>query len=184
MAENIVQVKGRFSYKLSPGICFSKDNSQSVSRTKQSFKKEADINCIMAKYSKTGVLVDPSRIPTRMPQFGDFSSVVDYQGLCNKKIEVDNYFMSLPASVRQRFDNDVNKLIAFMADEKNVDEALKLGLVDNRLSDVRYIDTVTGEDITQRVIDERGLFVKGKRVNKDGSPYKKPEAPGVGGPTS
>ena len=39
-------------------------------------------------------------------------------------------FMSLDAEVRKRFGNDPAQLLDFLADNKNYDEAKKLGLVD------------------------------------------------------
>jgi phage internal scaffolding protein len=37
--------------------------------------------------------------------------------------------MALPAQIRSRFDNDPAKLIDFLENEQNHDEAIKLGLV-------------------------------------------------------
>lgn len=171
MAENTITVKNRFSYVKAEGISFSKDNPKSVSRAKQSFQKEANINTIMAKYAKSGLLVDPMCVSTRMPQFGDFSAVNDFQSMQNRVLEVKRYFDSLPAVVRLRFNNSPDELLKFMSDDKNKDEALKLGLLDNALK-VKYVDE-NGNDVTDQVAETRGLYVKGKRVNVDGTPYVK-----------
>ena len=187
MAENIVEIKSRFSNRPKAGLSFSKDNPESVSRAKQSFRKEADINCIMSKYAKSGLLTDPMCVSTRMPQFGDFSAVYDFQSMQNRVIEVRNYFESLPADVRKRFDNDPQKLMEFMADDKNKDEALRLGLLSHDLSKIKYFrkdENGNEVDVTAEVIEKRGLFVNGKRVNLDGTPYVKPVDKTAAGPTS
>lgn len=111
----------------------------------QHFANEVNINQIIARYRTTGLLTDPLRPATRLAQFGDFSDVVDYQTAQNIIIAADAAFMSLPAVVRKRFDNDPAKYIAFMEDEKNYDEALKLGLVDPK---------VEAEPLAVRVVEK------------------------------
>ena len=98
----------------------------------QSFKDECDINTILNKFAITGEL--PSNV--RMPQYGDFTGISDYQTALNAVLEADEAFMSLPASVRARFDNDAAAFVDFCSDETNRDEAVKLGLVPPRESEV------------------------------------------------
>lgn len=38
-------------------------------------------------------------------------------------------FMLLPAEIRERFNNDPGRLIAFLEDDRNKNEAIKLGIV-------------------------------------------------------
>jgi len=97
-------------------------------RTKQSFKKECDINVIMSKYRKTGHL-DPGALNQRQVVFGDVSEVGDYQE-CQQKIkEADHAFSTLSSEVRTRFNNDPGQLLDFCADEVNMPEAIELGIV-------------------------------------------------------
>ena len=56
-----------------PGLHFSKDDPKSVSMTRQSFAKDADINTIMARYPNGGVPLDAFMQGT--PVFGDFSDL-------------------------------------------------------------------------------------------------------------
>jgi hypothetical protein len=58
-----------------PGIKFDQP-----SQTLQSFKDDADINCIIARFEHTGVLVDPTVPVSRVPQFGA-SSGGSYENL-------------------------------------------------------------------------------------------------------
>jgi phage internal scaffolding protein len=99
------------------------------SLTQQHFAQEADINVIMAYYQRTGILGDPLNPGTDAPMFGDFSNVQDFQKAQNAIIEANRAFMSLPSDVREKFNNDPGKLIEFLSNEDNRDEAIKLGLV-------------------------------------------------------
>lgn len=97
------------------------------SRTQQQFKEECDVNNILRNYVNTGVLTHTSDIP---PQFGDFSHVpADYGEALALIQKSEEEFMTLSAEVREKFDNRPGNLIRFLQDEKNIDEAVKLGLV-------------------------------------------------------
>lgn len=92
----------------------------------QSAREEVDINTIVRRFGLTGQLPSDVAVPT----FGDFSSmVVDYQSALNLVIEADEAFGKMPADVRARFGNDAQAFVAFASDEKNRDEARKLGLL-------------------------------------------------------
>ena len=52
-----------------------------------------------------------------------------FQELKNRVLSAEAAFGRLPAATRSRMDNDPAKLLAFLADPKNKDEAVKLGLV-------------------------------------------------------
>lgn len=98
-----------------------------ASLTRQEFAKDADLNNIMAKYA-AGLAPIPSGV--RPPQFGDFSDGLDYQACLDKLIAAQAAFDSLPSAVRDRFSNDPARLLDFLSDEKNREEAIKLGLVE------------------------------------------------------
>lgn len=111
-------------------IEFDKNNPKSASKTHQSFAKDADINNIMGKYAKSGILVDPLRVDMgRTPRFGDFSDLPDFGTLVNRIKQAQDDFMTLPAIVRQKFNNDVENCLAFIADPKNVNECCDLKLL-------------------------------------------------------
>lgn len=111
-------------------VLFDENDPNSRSRTHQSFAKDADINNIMAKYRKTGILVDPTLVNSaRQPRFGDFSDIVDYASIVNRITQANADFMTLSAEVRAKFDNDVEKCLVFIADPKNLVEAVKLKLL-------------------------------------------------------
>lgn len=97
-----------------------------ASRTQQNFKDQVDINLIMKRWLKTGVMPvsDVSGL-----YYGDFTGDNDYMSLSNKLIRAEESFMNLPAQVRKRFDNNPAELLAFVSDKANLEEAISLGLV-------------------------------------------------------
>lgn len=95
------------------------------SLTKQSFRDECDINTIVRNFGLTGQL--PSDV--RMPQYGDFTGISDYQSALNAVIAADDAFMELPAELRARFHHDPQHLLEFLANDANREEAQRLGLI-------------------------------------------------------
>lgn len=94
-------------------------------RTKQSFKDECDINKIMARYIATGVL---DFVTKHQPQYGDVTGL-DFMNAQLIVAEARTMFEELPAEVRNRFDNDPAQFLDFVGDDKNREEARKLGLL-------------------------------------------------------
>lgn len=94
-------------------------------RTQQQFKDEVDINTIAKNFGMTGKL--PQNV--RMPSFGDFTGVEDYQTAVNAAKWAEHSFMQMPALVRERFRNDPQQFLQFCDDDRNRDEAIKLGLI-------------------------------------------------------
>lgn len=103
-----------------------------VSLTKQSFKEETDINRIMERYRMGKPLVDPGA-PTRgAPSFGDFGTEFDFHEAQNRVRQAHESFDALPSSLRSRFSNDPGRLLSFLEDPSNRDEAIRLGLVESK----------------------------------------------------
>jgi phage internal scaffolding protein len=63
------------------------------------------------------------------PRYGDFTGIGDYHTALNQVIAAEDEFMSLPATLRARFENDPAQLIEFLDNPQNKDEAVQLGLV-------------------------------------------------------
>ena len=93
--------------------------------TQQQFKEECDVNNILAKYRKTGLVTHLSK---HQGKFGDFSSLEDYQTSIGKIQEAQQSFLQLPSELRSKFENDPAKLIEFLSDANNDEEAVKYGL--------------------------------------------------------
>jgi phage internal scaffolding protein len=102
---------------------------EDASLTQQHFKDETDINNILRQFNITGLL---SESPLS-PRYGDFTGIVDYHSALNAVIAAEDGFNALPADLRATFGNDPEQLINFLDDPKNKDEAIRLGLVDQKL---------------------------------------------------
>ena len=94
--------------------------------TIQSAMDECDINNIMSRYEKTGILQHVQNIEGA---YGDFTNVQDYQLSLNQVIAAQEAFEQLPSRIRERFGNDPAHLMTFLQDDANREEAIKLGLV-------------------------------------------------------
>lgn len=121
--------KGPFVHDLFNPPFHPGESNDEPSMTKQAHKNECDINYLMDRYERTGLFYDPSEPGSnRLPEFGDFSDF-DYLDAMNAVNEANDRFAELPARMRARFENDPAKLLAFLADERNREEALSLGLL-------------------------------------------------------
>jgi len=117
--------KFKTQYKPHPPRQFSFTPS-GESRTQQQFKQECDVNHILAKYKKTGMI---SHLNKHQGQFGDFSNLEDYQTSLIKLQTAQESFNALPSELRSKFQNDPAQLIAFLSDPKNKEEAKKYNLL-------------------------------------------------------
>ncbi|QXP07938.1 MAG: internal scaffolding protein [Arizlama microvirus] len=100
--------------------------------TQQHFANEVDINTIVERYQKTGLLVDPTKInESRRAIYGDFTNSADFFEAQNQIIKANEAFLTLPPKLRLRFENNPGNLIDFLDDPANINEAIVLGLVEN-----------------------------------------------------
>lgn len=96
------------------------------SKTKQSFAKEADINFIMARYSKTGVVTSMAR---GTPLYRDVSdAAANLHDAFLLVSDAEEQFMSLPSAVRRLANNDPVQLVAMLQDERAVHDLVDAGL--------------------------------------------------------
>lgn len=115
----------RESRSASTALVFDSENPNSKSRAHQSFKSECNVNNIMAKYRRTGVL---THLSSKTPQYGDFTNVSDYQSALLAVQDANDSFMSLPAKLRSQFDNDPAAFLAFAEKPENANFLVDLGL--------------------------------------------------------
>lgn len=94
--------------------------------TKQADAKDCDINAIFKRYERCGQLPD---MIVRDGRYGDFSEVPSYQEACEIVRFAEEQFLNLDVSIRNRFENDPVKFLAFVHDAKNVDEIERMGLL-------------------------------------------------------
>lgn len=95
------------------------------SLAKQSFAGECDINKIMRKFEKTGLISHNNSVAGR---YGDFLSAPEYHDACNAVIAADSAFQSLPAKIRERFGNSPASFLDFAQDPENLEEMARMGL--------------------------------------------------------
>ena len=120
------EFKTIYNYKQMDGV---RNNSPSL--TQQQFKDECDINKIMDRYLRTGVLSDPLQ-NRGTPKYGDYADIGDYMDHMNKVVEANEMFEALPASIRKRFNNNPGELIDFVMNDDNRKEAEFLGLIEKK----------------------------------------------------
>lgn len=103
------------------GLKFPRDSRW----TKQSFKDEADINTLMARYLSTGEMPVINQVA---PQYLDATGM-DFQAMQDQVVQARELFMALPSALRSRFANDPGQFLEYVADPANRPEMSKLGLL-------------------------------------------------------
>lgn len=109
----------------------------------QQFKEESDINEIVRRFGLTGTVPEAFR----MPEYCDYRDApVDFHAAMNFVRDSQNVFLTLPAHVRARFDNDAGRLTQFLENPENRAEAISLGLIERPPEVARTGDAVpTGQ---------------------------------------
>ncbi|AXL14645.1 internal scaffolding protein [Microviridae sp.] len=96
------------------------------SLTHQSMKDECDINNIMKKWEKTGILEHKNNF---QGQYGDFTQVPsDYHESMNQVLAANEMFETLPAKIRKQFGNDPGQFLDFATDPENNQKMIDMGL--------------------------------------------------------
>ena len=99
------------------------------SLTHQEFREESDINTIIERFGIGENPVDAQKWVTNV----DIEEAPsDYMGVMNQLILARDQFMSLPAKVRARFDNEPGAFVDFVSDPGNAQEMVALGLAVER----------------------------------------------------
>lgn len=119
------------------GISFPKEEG----RTKQAHKDESDINNIMRKFTKTGIIEHSNN---HSADYGFATSDDLHSSLLIVK-KAEQMFAALPSAARNKFKNDPGEFLDFVQNEENKDKLFDLGL-----SDKPYIQPKSEED-TQNV---------------------------------
>jgi len=97
---------------------------EDASLTQQQFKEESDINTIVDRFMKSGVMPNP----VNMPQYIDYEGVFDFQSAMNTIRQADENFMRMDAKIRARFNNSPQEFLEFFGNPENQEEAIRLGL--------------------------------------------------------
>lgn len=95
------------------------------SMTKQADTPATDINAIVKRFIKSGIL-DGMRAGEA--KYGDFTGYQDYHGALSRVRDAEREFMLHPAEVREKFDNDVGKFLDALADPEQYEQLVEDGL--------------------------------------------------------
>lgn len=112
----------RFTERLSPQLMCTEEER----RTKSEFKDECDINAIMKRYHKTGIM--PVSAKQAAGRFGDFSQIPDFAEMQARIFAAEEMFAALPADVRKEFHNDPGQFIAASQTKEGRALLVELGL--------------------------------------------------------
>lgn len=110
------------------------------SMTHQSFKKECDINNILSKYRKTGIVEHVNRFKG---DYADIADVGSYMDALNVVRDASDSFQELPSEIRKEFDNSPSKFLDFVKNPENIDKMYDLGLAIRPVS----VNIVSKEEI-------------------------------------
>lgn len=95
------------------------------SLTQQQFKDDTDINVLFGRYLETGEF---PQVEHQM-SYGNFEGIYDFQSAMNVVRAAQEAFATLPARIKNRFNNDPQHLLEFINDPENREEAIFLKLV-------------------------------------------------------
>lgn len=107
------------------------------SKTDQQFQKEVDVNTIIARFRKTGHI---SHLAKNQGAYLDVSEIPDLLTATMQVQLAQNSFETLPAAIRKKFSDSPIEFYNFMHDEKNREEAQKLGLIPQTLPEQKIPD--------------------------------------------
>jgi len=92
--------------------------------TKQSFRDECNINKIMDKFQRTGLI---NHYAAHAPEYMDIDPL-NYHQAMNIIADANTMFEELPASVRAKFKNSPEEFLEFTSNPENIEELRKMGL--------------------------------------------------------
>lgn len=118
-----MKFKNPYDRQVSAGII-----NDEPSMTQQHFEHECNINNIMCRYMKTGILPDP--LSSSSPTYADVSDFPSFEEAQNKLCRVKECFEGLPSEQRRQFGDNVNNFVQFMSDTNNLEKAHQMGIID------------------------------------------------------
>lgn len=103
------------------------ENGKTLHFTEQQHKDMCDVNKIIAKYDKTGLITHVQRIEAR---YGDVTGV-DFRRAQDLYLNAQKMFENLPSDIKKRFNQSAGDFLEFMENPDNRQEAIDLGLISN-----------------------------------------------------
>lgn len=129
MSKSVLQIRTAYDgldeeFSIASGITCTLEEGKTV----QSEAQNADLNYLLRNLrGMDGIPVvgDPDTA-----FYGDVSEIGDYHECMCVIAKATEAFMSQPAHIRDKFENDAGKFIEFVSNDANKDEAIKLGLIE------------------------------------------------------
>lgn len=125
---------------------FWTDVGEDENLVQQHMAAECDVNTIMKRYEQTG---DLRHVTDVAGEFGDFYDVTDFKSGTERLMAIQSLFMEIPASIRDRFNNDPAKFVEYATNEKNIEELRSMGLAEPAPADP--VVPITRKDLEELV---------------------------------
>lgn len=120
----VIFVRSQHNYDTNEASDQSGLKCEDPSLTVQDERDEVDINTIVQRFGLAGKLPEGVRTPV----YGDFTGLRTYHDAANAIAMANESFETMPAHVRERFNNDPGAFVDFCSNDANRAEATKLGL--------------------------------------------------------
>ena len=123
------------------------------SMTQQCFKDQCNVNNILAKYQKTGMV---DHLNKHAAQYADLSELGDYRENIEKVRNAEILFNDLPSAMRNRFANDPAAFLEYCSDPSNLDELIKTGVAKDKglVEAVKPVEGVSETPVTPETASE------------------------------
>lgn len=94
-------------------------------KTQQHFKQECDLNYILRKYQKTGLI---DHVNKHQGDYSDLTDSVTFTEAMHVIQDAAESFETLPSSIRKQFKNNPQEFLDFVSDNSNADRLVEMGL--------------------------------------------------------
>ena len=113
-------------------------NTVGDSMTQQHFAEESEINNILRSHDRNGII---DHINKGKEIYGDFSNITDFSDALEQINEAKKEFITIPSSIREKFQNDAGQFFKFASNPDNLSELQKMGLANPQQSEAMPSDT-------------------------------------------
>jgi len=138
--------------------------AKGIDPAQQHFREEVNINNIIAKYNKTGVITHVAKTRKR---FGDFKDFADLLPDLDRVTKAQQAFEELPATIRNEFGNSIEGFFKFIKNPANEEQCIKWGIFDPPKDNPTAVLQPAGEPSPQS--KKSGDLKKSKKINEESS---------------
>lgn len=125
----VIKIRKPFDgVRVRSSIDFLDENGEpAVGRTEQHHKDSTMIDTVLRKYDKTGLITHVNRATA---QYGDFTTINEYQESLNLVMQAEDSFLELPSDIRKQFGNDAGAFFEFATNPDNANKLVEMGLAE------------------------------------------------------